>query len=97
MYVLKEFLSVEEAALFLGMSKSQIYKMSSSREITCYKPHGKNVYFLRQDLENWIRLGKISSKDDLKKEAEFMADKYLSENSAPSRTRVKLPSSKRFK
>lgn len=54
----KRFLSSKEAALFLNMSLNQFYKLSSSGCITTYKPTGKKLYCLREDLEEWVLSGK---------------------------------------
>lgn len=49
----KELLSLKEAAEFLGITKSTLYKKTHRKEIPFYKPTGKLIYFLRQDLLNW--------------------------------------------
>jgi excisionase family DNA binding protein len=50
----KEYLSLSEAAQFLGISESSLYKLTSSRSIPFYKPNGKLVVFSRKDLESWL-------------------------------------------
>lgn len=77
-YMLKDYFTVEEAALYLGMSKSQIYKMTSQKEITVYKPHGKNVYMKREEINEWIGRSKILSSYDLIYEAEKNSENGLS-------------------
>lgn len=54
-YVAKEMLTLPEAALYLGISMSQIYKMTSSLSIPHYKPRGKMVYFDKKELVRWMR------------------------------------------
>lgn len=56
-----EMLSVAEAATFLNISTQAVYTMVSRGIIPYHKP-GKRLYFDRQDLEEWIRLGRISSR-----------------------------------
>lgn len=41
LYSIKEVLTLEEASLFLGLSKSQLYKLTGSCAIPHYKPGGK--------------------------------------------------------
>ena len=41
----KEVLTLEEAALFMGVTKSSLYKMTHEQTIPYYKPNGKMVYF----------------------------------------------------
>lgn len=51
----REFLNVNEAAAFLGVSKSQLYKLTSGRKIKFTKPSGKKIFFKKEDLINWIQ------------------------------------------
>jgi excisionase family DNA binding protein len=53
----KEMLTSEEAALYLGISQSTLYKMTHNMEIPHSKPRGKAVYFCRQELDEWMRSG----------------------------------------
>ena len=50
-------LTLEEAAEFLDMKKSTLYKMTHRREIPYSKPHGKKIYFSKVELVRWM-LGK---------------------------------------
>ena len=46
----KEILNVDEAILYLGISKSNLYKKTSAHKIPHYKPEGKIIYFKRNEL-----------------------------------------------
>lgn len=72
----KEFLTLEEAADYLSLSKSAMYKMTSKREIPFYNPGGKKIYFKREELNNWIISGKVNSS----LEVELVMTSYLSRN-----------------
>lgn len=50
----KPILSAEEAAEFLNMKPSYLYKLTSRKEITYFKPLGKLNYFRRSDLEAFL-------------------------------------------
>lgn len=50
----KKILTMEEASKFLGISKSDLYKKTSTNSIPFHKPSGKLIYFLREDLESWM-------------------------------------------
>lgn len=50
----KEFLTVEETANYLRMSKSSIYKMVHKETIPFYKPSGGRVLFRREELDAWV-------------------------------------------
>ena len=70
----KEFLTIEEASEFLGLSTSRLYKMTSNKEIPHYKPGGKKIYLNRQELEQWILNSRVASNSDFDDEL----DSYLS-------------------
>jgi excisionase family DNA binding protein len=60
-------LTFEEAALYLKVSKSFLYKVTSDRTITFYKPTGgKLIYFNRDDLDAWLTKNRFPSKTELK-------------------------------
>jgi len=62
MYVLhKEILTFSEACIYLGLSKSCLYKLTSSNSIPYFKPHGKLVYFEKEELNNWLRSNPVMS------------------------------------
>lgn len=65
----KEVLTVEEAAKFLGLSKSFVYKMTHEGAIPFYKPNGKVCYFEKECLLEWMRSNKVATKDEVREEA----------------------------
>ena len=44
-YAAKEILNLEEAADFLGMAKSTLYKMTHLNQLPYFKPAGKLIFF----------------------------------------------------
>jgi excisionase family DNA binding protein len=48
------FLTFNEAANYLGMAKSTLYKLTASNMIPFSKPNGKKIYFSKIQLEEWI-------------------------------------------
>jgi len=73
----KEFLTVEDATVYLQLSKSCLFKMTSNKEIPFYKPGGKKLYFKRSELDEWVFSSKVISNDNLADETE----NYLSRTS----------------
>lgn len=61
----KEVLTLDEAAQYTGMKKSYLYKLTSSRSIPHYKPTGKNCFFRRKDLENWLTANPVATVTDI--------------------------------
>jgi excisionase family DNA binding protein len=68
--LLKEFLTLDEAAEYLSLSKSAVYKMTSKKEIPFYNPGGKKIYFKRVELDSWILNGKVESASQIEIEIE---------------------------
>ena len=66
----KEILTLSEAAAFLGLTKSALYKMTHLQTIPYFKPSNKLVYFERTELLNWVRQNPISSKAQIREEAQ---------------------------
>lgn len=60
----KDILSFEEAATYLNISKSSLYKMTAKHEIPHYKPN-KYVFFEREVLDDWIRSAVVHSEEQL--------------------------------
>ena len=69
----KNVLSFDDVALLTGLSKSYLYKLTSSGKIPHYKPSGKMIYFDRKELENWMRQNRVTSTYEI----DEMADNYL--------------------
>ena len=69
----EEIISLSEAAKFLNVSKSCIYKITSQKQIPHYVPGGKKIYFRKEDLENWI----LKSKVDSVMETESITENFL--------------------
>lgn len=47
-------LSLTEAAVYLGVSKSHLYQLTSRMLIGHYKPTGKKIYFDKRDLDAYL-------------------------------------------
>lgn len=56
-----EMLTFKDACLFLGVSESYLYKLTSLKRISYSKPGGKLIYFRKQDLVDWMNRNKIMS------------------------------------
>lgn len=65
----KEFLSLREAAEYLDMSKSSIYKLTSGRSINFAKPNGGKIYFNKEDLDQWVEKNKFLSKENIRNQS----------------------------
>ena len=80
----KEVLNLEEAAAFLGVKKSTLYKMTHFSQILYYKPEGKLIFFEKSALLDWVRNVKVKSEDEIREEAAL----HLSSLSVPRSERT---------
>ncbi|MDZ7757182.1 helix-turn-helix domain-containing protein [Rhodohalobacter sp.] len=62
-------LNAQEAAKYLNISVSHLYKLTSRGEIRHYKPGGKRIYFFQSDLNNFIKSNPVKSSNELNQEA----------------------------
>ncbi len=62
---LKEIFTLPEAALYSGLSKSYLYKKTSSRQIPFYKLEGKLIFFKKQELDQWLLSNKVPCLSEL--------------------------------
>ena len=72
----KEVLTSDEAAAYLGVSKSCIYKLTMGRKIHHYKSEGgKLCYFDRQEIINWMKAHRIATQEELDAKAREIVKK----------------------
>ena len=65
----KDVLTLEEAALFMGISKSSLYKMTHKHELPFYRPNGKLIYFEKAELVKWMRQNRSMTEEEIKETA----------------------------
>ena len=65
----KEFYTLKEAAVFLNIAVSTLYFLNSSKAIS-YIRKGKKCYYLKSDLMNFLKDGRIKSIKELQNEAD---------------------------
>ncbi len=68
-FTTKKVLTTEEAARYLGVSISYLYKLTMQRRIPHSKPLGKKCYFDREELEQWLLTNKVATSEQIEKEA----------------------------
>lgn len=51
----KVVLNMDDVSILTGISKSRLYRLTSTKSIPHYKPKGRRaVYFKRTEIENWL-------------------------------------------
>lgn len=68
----KTVLNLEEVAAYTGLSKSCLYRKTSTGGIPCYKPNGKHIYFNKNEIDKWL----LSNRKATSEEIETAATNY---------------------
>ncbi len=63
-------LNLVEAAKYLSISQSHLYKLTSQRKIPNHKPNGKYLYFYKDELDEWVRASSNAETENMRSEAE---------------------------
>lgn len=70
LFCTKEVLTSDEAARYMGISKSYLYKLTMRQQIPHYKPMGKMCYFNRTELEQWLQSNRVSTDTEISQQAQ---------------------------
>jgi excisionase family DNA binding protein len=65
----KDVLNFKEAARYLDVSHSHLYKLTYSKQIPHYKPRGKQVFFERKELDRWLLQNRQKTKAEIEQAA----------------------------
>ena len=68
----KKVLTFNEACEYTGLSKSHMYRLTSTKQVPHFKPFGKMVYFELAELENWLLQNRVNTVS----ETEALAEDY---------------------
>jgi excisionase family DNA binding protein len=74
----KDVLSFNEACIYLDISASCLYKLTSKVQIPHYCPNGKKLYFKRAELDGWLLQNHKTESD--KEEIDKFVANYLIKN-----------------
>lgn len=69
----KEVLNFNEAAEYLELSLSHLYRLTSTKQIPHFCPQGKKLYFNRQELDAWLQRNRQTTTEEIEK----MATDYI--------------------
>lgn len=69
LFLVKLVLSFDEACKYCNISKSKMYKHTSSNNIPYYKPEGKLIFFKKEELDQWLLRNRQASNEELEREA----------------------------
>lgn len=69
----KTVLNFDEVAAYTGLSKSHLYKLTSTGGIPCYKPQGKHIYFEKKEIDSWLLQNRKATTKELENKAATFA------------------------
>lgn len=64
----KTVLTFEDFCIYVGISKSFGYKLTSTRKVPHFCPNGKMIYFEKAQVDLWLLQNPIKTKKQLEKE-----------------------------
>ncbi|MEI6754901.1 MAG: helix-turn-helix domain-containing protein [Paludibacter sp.] len=63
-----EIMTVDQLAEYLSIARQTIYGKCSAREIPCFKT-GKRVYFMKSEINEWLKAGKRETAFEIRQQA----------------------------
>ena len=64
------FLTIDELAIYMHLSKSHLYRMSMLKKIPgAYRPTGKHLLFSKRRIDEWIRSNAVKTASEVEQEA----------------------------
>ena len=72
----KTVLNIDEVATYTGISKLYLYKLTSKNLIPFYKPNGKNIFFKKDEVDNWL----LRNREDTQEEIQAVGENYTALN-----------------
>ena len=60
----KEMLTMDDAVLYTGLGKSYLYVLTCKKKIPYYKPNGKNIYFKKSELNEWLQRNRVAPEEE---------------------------------
>ena len=65
----KTVLNFDEVTTYTGLSKSYLYKLTSTGGIPCFKPLGKHIYFSKEEIDHWLLQNRKATNNELESQA----------------------------
>ena len=66
--ITSKIMDIEQLSNYLSLSKSHIYKLTSTHNIP-HSKRGKRLYFDKEIINTWVLENKIWTQDDIEKQA----------------------------
>jgi len=72
----KEILTFKESVLYLSISPSFLYKLTSRGGINFTKPNGGKIYFKKSDLDKWMLQNENRTANDIAEDLTLKISKH---------------------
>ena len=69
-HIIKKFLTAEEAAEYMGITMSYLYKLTHLKMIPYTRPFGKKIYFEREALDAILRSNPVRTEEEVSEMAQ---------------------------
>lgn len=74
----RKLFTTAEAASYLGIKPSYLYKLMMRRAIPYYKPNGKLCFFSKDDLDAWLTNIRVKTQVEIDTEAaQYLVDRSM--------------------
>lgn len=64
----RDVLTFNELVDYTGLSKSYLYKLTSKGDIPFYRPHGKQLYFNKNEINSWLLRNRSKTNEEIQNE-----------------------------
>ena len=64
----KNVLTSTEVSMMYGISPGYLYHLTSDKLIPYYKPNGKKIYFLKEEIETWLLRNRQDTVDEMQQQ-----------------------------
>lgn len=61
----KVVLNFEEVVDYTGLSSSYLYKLTSKGDIPFYRPNGKQIYFNKSEIDEWLQRNRSKTNEEI--------------------------------
>lgn len=61
--------NIDDLKRYTGLSKSCLYKKTSTGQIPCFKPAGKQIFFNKAEIDGWLQQNRVKTSGEVESEA----------------------------
>jgi excisionase family DNA binding protein len=65
----KTVFNIDEVAIYIGLSKQYIYKLTSRNDIPFYKSNGKVIRFSKCEIDTWLLRNRQATNEEIEQGA----------------------------